>query len=57
MDQKKYQNDYKRVNLKQIKLALNRQTEQEIIDQLEKQPNIRQYIIGLIKADMKKGQE
>lgn len=51
-----YQLKYQRTNLKQVKLTLNRLTDQGIIDHLGKQPNVRQYIIGLIKADMAKGQ-
>lgn len=43
---------YQRENLRQVKFALNRETDKDVIEHVEKQPNIRQYIIGLIRKDM-----
>lgn len=56
-DRAQYELDYQKKNLRQFRLALNRMTEQDVIDHLEQQPNIRQYIIGLIKSDMAKRSE
>ena len=36
-------------------LKFSRNTDQELIEQLEKQPNIQEYIKRLIREDMKKG--
>jgi len=43
---------YQRENLRQVKFALNRETDKDVIEHIEKQSNIRQYIIGLIRKDM-----
>lgn len=44
-----YDRAYEKANLKQIKLALNTKTDQDVIDHLTSQPNIRQYLIRLIR--------
>ena len=41
-----------RQNIRRINLTLNRKVEPEIIQHLEQQPNIRQYLIGLVRRDM-----
>lgn len=51
-DKKQYAIQYQKDNIRQIKLALNRLTEADVIQQLEHQPNIRQYIIRLVRKDM-----
>ena len=43
---------YNAANVKQIKLALNRSTDADIIEHLEKCGNIQGYIKSLIRADL-----
>lgn len=43
---------WNKTNLRQFALKLNRTSEKDVIDHLEKQKNIRQYLIGLIRKDM-----
>jgi hypothetical protein len=50
----KYNIDYKKNQVKQIKIELNRNTENDLIQHLEKQPNKQGYIKRLIIEDMKK---
>jgi outer membrane protein assembly factor BamA len=50
----KYNIDYKKNQVKQIKIELNRNTENDLIQHLEKQPNKQGYIKKLIIEDMKK---
>jgi hypothetical protein len=44
---------YNAKNVKQVKLNLNRKTDADIIDQLDKCGNIQGYIKDLIRKDMK----
>lgn len=50
----KYLNQYEKENIRQIRLKLNRNTEPELIEWVEKQDNIQGYIKQLIREDMKK---
>lgn len=43
---------YNSKNVTQIKLALNKQTDSDIINHLNKQPKKQTYIKKLIRADM-----
>lgn len=52
MDQKQYVEDYHKQHLKQIRMNLNRKTEPELIDWLDKQENVQGYIKNLIKKDI-----
>lgn len=45
---------YKKKNIKQMKLDLNRNTDSDIISFLEKCENKQGYIKALIREDMKK---
>ena len=47
-----YLNQYEKENIRQIKLKLNRKTETELIEWIEKQENIQGYIKRLIREDM-----
>ena len=47
-----YLNQYEKENIRQIKLKLNRKTEPELIEWIEKQENIQGYIKRLIREDM-----
>ena len=46
---------YNSENVTQIKLALNKQTDSDIINHLNKQPKKQTYIKMLIRADMEGG--
>ena len=52
--QKSYMLDYQKQNIKQVKFTLNYNTDQEMIDYLEKIQNKQAYLKSLIAADMKK---
>ena len=45
---------YKKKNIKQMKIDLNRNTDSDIISFLEKRENKQGYIKALIREDMKK---
>lgn len=45
---------YIKNNIKQCKFDLNKNTEADIIEHLDKQPNKQGYIKGLIRNDMSK---
>ena len=49
-----YDNQYEKTNLRQIKLNINRKTEPELLEWIEKQENIQGYIKNLIRKDMEK---
>ena len=49
-----YDIQYQKENIKQIKFTLNKSTDGDIIDYLEKQANRQGYIKELIRQDMKK---
>ena len=48
---------YKRKNIKQMKLDLNRNTDSDIINHLETCENKQGYIKDLIRKDMKKQED
>ena len=50
-----YLNQYEKENIRQIRLKINRKTEQELLEWIEKQENIQGYIKKLIREDMEKG--
>lgn len=50
--QKKW-DEANRENRRSIRLNLNRQTDADIIERLEKEPNIQGYIKSLIRSDLK----
>ena len=50
--QKKW-DEANRANRRSIRLNLNRQTDADIIERLEKEPNIQGYIKELIRGDLK----
>ena len=52
-----YMNKYERENLRQIKLKINRKTEPELLEWIEKHDNIQGYIKGLIMNDMEMKKE
>ena len=47
-----YLNQYEKENIRQIRLKINRKTEPELLEWIEKQENIQGYIKSLIMADM-----
>lgn len=44
---------WRKTNLRQFVLRLNRTNEKDVIEFLERIPNVRQYLIELIRKDMK----
>ena len=54
MRNKENDTQWRRAKLRAFALRLNRDVEQDVIDQLEKQPNVRQYLIKLVREDIKK---
>lgn len=49
-----YNNTYNRENYRSFSIRYGRENEKKIIAWLEKQPSVKQYITGLIVADMEK---
>ena len=47
-----YLNQYEKENIRQIRLKINRKTEPELLEWLEKRGNIQGYIKRLIRDDM-----
>ena len=43
---------WEKENLRQINLKLNKVTDKDVLDHIEKQPNKRDYLIKLIRKDM-----
>lgn len=54
---KRAQMKYNKEHTKQVTLRLNRRTEADIIDWLERIPNKQGYIKALIRSDMEQGHE
>lgn len=54
--QKRSSARYHKTSLRTFNLRLNRNTEPDIIDHLERQPNISGYIKRLILEDMKRSE-
>lgn len=54
MSKADYDREYDRLNRKQIKFVLNKNTDQDVIEQLEKQENKSGYLKELIRQDIKK---
>lgn len=52
-----YLNNYEKENLRQIRLKINRKTEPELLEWIEKQKNIQGYIKQLIRREMPKKAE
>ena len=52
MGQTEYLARYEKENLRQIRLKINRKTEPELLEWIEKQGNIQGYIKRLIREDM-----
>ena len=52
-----YLNNYEKENLRQIRLKINRKTEPELLEWIEKQDNIQGYIKRLIQEDMDREKE
>ena len=52
-----YLAQYEKENLRQIRLKINRKTEPELLEWVEKQGNIQGYIKQLIREDMKRLKE
>ena len=57
MNNAEYLAQYEKENLRQIRLKINRKTEPELLEWIEKQDNIQGYIKRLIMEDMEKGKE
>lgn len=53
MDNVEYMKNYEKENLRQIRLKINRKTEPELLEWIEKQDNIQGYIKKIIMEDMK----
>ena len=52
-----YLAQYEKENLRQIRLKINRKTEPELLEWIEKQENIQGYIKRLILDDMERAEE
>ena len=52
-----YLNQYEKENIRQIRLKINRKTEPELLEWIEKHGNIQGYIKQLIMEDMKRENE
>lgn len=52
MANNEYLNQYEKENIRQIRLKINRKTEPDLLEWIEKQPNIQGYIKRLIRDDM-----
>ena len=57
MAQTEYMANYEKENLRQIRLKINRKTEPELLEWIEKQDNIQGYIKRLILEDMAMAEE
>lgn len=53
LDLEKNKNWYKK-NIRRYSFTLNRTYDKDVLEQLEKQPNKRLYIMNLIRQDIKK---
>lgn len=49
-----YHIEWERLNIRKVLIKVNKQSEKEMADWLEKQPNMQRYIKGLIQADMER---
>ena len=52
-----YLAQYEKENLRQIRLKINRKTEPELLEWIEKQDNIQGYIKELIRKDMEQAED
>lgn len=48
-----YLTEWERANIKQVKLAFNKERDNDIIEKLKEVPNNTEYVRKLIRADMK----
>lgn len=49
---KKYDLKYQKQNIRQIKLNINKRTEPDLIEWIDKQDNVQGYLKQLIRNDM-----
>ena len=43
---------WRKENIKKIILDLNKTTDKDVLDHLDKQPNKKEYLIGLVRKDI-----
>jgi len=43
---------WRKENIKKLILDLNKTSDKDVIDHLDKQPNKKEYLIGLVRKDM-----
>lgn len=53
-DKNKYMDEWKKTHVKRMSIALNRNTDRDIIEKLDTVKSKQGYIKDLIRADMKK---
>jgi len=46
---------WRKENIRRIVVNVNKQTQSDVLEHLDKQPSRQSYIINLIRDDMKKG--
>ncbi len=46
---------WRKENIRRIVVNVNKQTQSDVLEHLDKQPSRQSYIINLIREDMKKG--
>lgn len=49
-----YLTEWERANIKQVKLAFNKERDNDIIEKLKEVPNNTEYVRKLIRADIEK---
>ena len=54
MDQRAYNDQYQKENIKQVKFKLNKNLDADLIDWIESQENVNAYLKRLVSEDMKK---
>lgn len=52
-----YQTEWDRKNIRRVSLKINKNSESDMIDWLDRKPNKQAYIKSLIKADMSKSKK
>lgn len=55
-DQKKYNNDYNKQTYRTISFQIRKDDNSGILEWLDKHPHKKEYLVSLIKEDMKKNQ-
>ena len=56
-NKKAYDLKYEKNNMRQVKLNINRKTEADLLEWIEKQDNIQGYIKSLIRKDMENNEK